>query len=252
MTPTTPEILADLAAGEGQTREFKRQLGNPESVAGEIVALANSDGGVLYFGVDDDESPVWGAGPDTLAMEAFAAYHELQFGLPLDSQLEQSRIPLETLLRNLRLAECIDGAWWLTVAGLLMFGKDPQQFMPQSRVSAVAFAGPDEDSDLLDRREIVGRLPEIIEDTRRFLERNIRQPAREQGFRREDLALHPYSELLGGLRCNGLVVDEHGVQCPQPRSRGICAMSKSKRSSPFRRKHGLDDRGDAFQRFRSR
>jgi ATP-dependent DNA helicase RecG len=54
MTPTTPEILADLAAGEGQTREFKRQISNPESVAGEIVALANSDGGGLYFGLDDD------------------------------------------------------------------------------------------------------------------------------------------------------------------------------------------------------
>jgi hypothetical protein len=41
--------------------------------------------------------------------------------------------------------------------------------MPQSRVSAVAFAGPDEDSDLLDRREIVGRLPDLLEDTRLFL-----------------------------------------------------------------------------------
>lgn len=309
MTPTTPEILADLAAGEGQTREFKRQLGNPESVAGEIVALANSNGGVLYFGVDDDgsivgltdatiafqalthlcrdrcippispvlehyrldgsdilalrvlpalnrmkpyrtsggrfylragrdkqdatgreliriaqaagelhydESPVWGAGPDTLAMEAFAAYHELQFGLPLDSQLEQSRIPLETLLRNLRLAECIDGAWWLTVAGLLMFGKDPQQFMPQSRVSAVAFAGPDEDSDLLDRREIVGRLPEIIDDTRLFLERNIRQPAREQGFRREDLALYD-RKALGEAVVNAIAHRDYSLSGSQIR-----------------------------------
>ena len=169
MTLTTHELLADLAAGESQTREFKRQLGNPESVAGE-----------LHY----DETPVWGASPDNLALDAFAAYHELQFGLPLDSQLEQSQLPLETLLRHLRLADCIDGDWWLTVAGLLMFGKEPQQFMPHSRVSAVAFAGADEDSDLLDRREIVGRLPEIIENTRLFLERNIRQPAREQGFRR--------------------------------------------------------------------
>lgn len=57
-------------------------------------------------------------------------------------------------------------------------------------MSAVAFAGPDEDADLLDRREITGRLPAIIEDTRLFLERNIRRPARELGFRREDLALY--------------------------------------------------------------
>jgi ATP-dependent DNA helicase RecG len=45
----------------------------------------------------------------------------------------------------------------LTVAGLLMFGAEPQRFTPQSRLSAVA---------ILDRREITGRLPTIIEDTR--------------------------------------------------------------------------------------
>jgi predicted HTH transcriptional regulator len=45
-----------------------------------------------------------------------------------------------------------------------MFGATPQRFMPQSRLSAVAFAGVDEDADILDRREITGRLPEIITD----------------------------------------------------------------------------------------
>ncbi|HRY14836.1 MAG TPA: hypothetical protein P5330_03050 [Candidatus Competibacteraceae bacterium] len=50
-----------------------------------------------------------------------------------------------------------------------MFGVAPQRFMPQSRLSAVAFAGIDEDADILDRREITGRLPEIIADARVFL-----------------------------------------------------------------------------------
>jgi predicted HTH transcriptional regulator len=35
-------------------QEFKRQLDNPKSVAGEIVALANGEGGFLYIGVEDD------------------------------------------------------------------------------------------------------------------------------------------------------------------------------------------------------
>jgi len=47
-------IGSEIGKGEGQEREFKRQIDNPESVAGEIVAFANSDGGVLYVGVDDD------------------------------------------------------------------------------------------------------------------------------------------------------------------------------------------------------
>jgi ATP-dependent DNA helicase RecG len=50
----TAEVLSEMAGGEGQHREFKRLIDNPESVAGEIVAFANSEGGALYVGVDDD------------------------------------------------------------------------------------------------------------------------------------------------------------------------------------------------------
>lgn len=309
MPLTINNLLAEIAQGENQTQEFKRQLGHLESVAGEIVAFANGEGGVLFFGVDDDgliiglpdpqtafqslthicrdrcippispvleqyavegheilalrirpelnrqkpyrtaggrfylrvgrdkqdatgrelvriaqaagelhydESPVWGAGLEDLDGEAFATYHELQFGLPLAHQLEQSGLPLAGLLHHLRLAERIDDAWWLTVAGLLVFGKDPQRFMPHSRVSAVAFAGADEDSDILDRREIVGRLPGIIEDTRLFLERNIRHPARELGFRREDLALYD-RKALGEAVVNAIAHRDYSLSGSQIR-----------------------------------
>lgn len=277
------DVLAEIAHGEGQQREFKRQIDNPESVADEIVAFANSDGGALYLGVDDsgrvvgvsdaeatfqaltnicrdrcippispvieqltvnnhevvvltvrpelnrqkpyrtaggrfyirvgkdkkdatgreliriaqaagelhyDESPVLGTSLADLDRAAFAAYHQLQFGLSLEAHLEQSGMELTTLLRNLRLLHDLDGEWALSVAGLLVFGQTPQRFMPHSRLSAVAFAGDNEDSDILDRREIVGRLPTIIDDTRAFLERNIRAPAREHGFGREDILLY--------------------------------------------------------------
>ena len=303
------ELLAELVQGESQHREFKRQIDNPESVAGEIVAFANSGGGSLYFGVADDgtivglpnsatvfqslahlcrdrcippvspvleqhviegreiivltvmpalnrskpyrtaggrfylrvgrdkkdatgrelvriaqaagelhydESPVWGTTLNDLSREAFAAYHEAQFGLPLAEQLEQSRLPLEQLLRHLRLAEEVDGEWLLTVAGLLVFGAEPQRFMPQSRLSAVAFAGPDEDADILDRREITGRLPTIIVDARLFLERNIRQPARELGFRREDILLYD-RKALGEAVVNAVAHRDYSLSGSQIR-----------------------------------
>ena len=119
-------------------------------------------------------------------------------------------------MSHLRLAERLDGAWWLTVAGLLVFGKDPQRFMPQSRVSEVAFAGTNEDSDLLDRREIVGRLPAVIEDTRLFLERNIRNPAQELGFRREDLAIYD-RKALGEVVVNAIAHRDYSLSGSQIR-----------------------------------
>ena len=151
----------------------------------ELVRIAQAAGELHY-----DESPVLGASLADLSLPAFEAYHELQYGLALEAQLAQSGVTLTTLLRNLRLLHELDGEQVLSVTALLVFGEAPQRFMPQSRLSAVAFAGNDEDSDILDRREITGRLPQIIDETRLFLERNIRVPAREHGFGREDLWLY--------------------------------------------------------------
>ncbi|MFZ2420680.1 MAG: ATP-binding protein, partial [Anaerolineae bacterium] len=60
------DLLRMIAEGEGQKQEFKRLIDNQESVAGEIVAFANSDGGVLYIGVEDDGSIVGVADPDVV------------------------------------------------------------------------------------------------------------------------------------------------------------------------------------------
>ena len=282
------DIVAAFARGEGQQQEFKSQIDNLESVAGEIVAFANSDGGVLYIGVDDDggvagltdankdfqtlthlcrdrcippvspiieqltvggrtilaltvkpalnrlkpyrtaggrffvrvgkdkqdatgrelmriaqaagelhydESPVPGAGLTALSLPAFTAYHRIQFGLALDEQLAQSDMTLPHLLYNLRQLQDLDGEQTLSVAAVLVFGENPQRWLPQSRLSAVAFAGHDEDSDILDRREMMGRLPAILDEARVFLDRNIRMPAREHGFGREDILLYDRTAL---------------------------------------------------------
>jgi len=305
----TAEVLSEIASGEGQHREFKRLIDNPESVAGEIVAFANSEGGALYVGVDDDgriiglsdanttfqsltnicrdrcippispvieqytvsgqdiivltvrpelnrskpyrtaggrfyiragkdkkdatgreliriaqaagelhydESPVYSTGLADLSLSAFSAYHQLQFGMTLEEQTEQSGVDLSTLLRNLRLLHDLDGEQALSVAGLLVFGEAPQRYMPHSRLSAVAFAGDNEDSDVLDRREITGRLPAIIDDTRAFLERNIRVPAREHGFGREDVLLYD-RKALGEAVVNAVAHRDYSLSGSQTR-----------------------------------
>ncbi len=42
------------AAGEDSTRQFKADIRNAESLASEMAAFANSEGGVIYVGVADD------------------------------------------------------------------------------------------------------------------------------------------------------------------------------------------------------
>lgn len=48
------ELIELVALGESSTLEFKRKLSSPEKIAKEIAALANTRGGQLLVGVDDD------------------------------------------------------------------------------------------------------------------------------------------------------------------------------------------------------
>ena len=45
------EMISD---GESDTVEFKRKCASPEKIARELIAFANSGGGYLLVGVDDD------------------------------------------------------------------------------------------------------------------------------------------------------------------------------------------------------
>ena len=45
-----------IALGEDSTRQFKVDVHNTESLASEMAAFANSDGGTIYLGVADDGS----------------------------------------------------------------------------------------------------------------------------------------------------------------------------------------------------
>ncbi len=55
-----PEKVTELrklvARGEGQRLEFKRKAAFPDKIVRELIAFANTDGGLLLVGVDDDQS----------------------------------------------------------------------------------------------------------------------------------------------------------------------------------------------------
>jgi predicted HTH transcriptional regulator len=52
------EVEAMIEEGEGFTIEFKRRISSPEKIARTIISLANTRGGTILFGVDDDGSIV--------------------------------------------------------------------------------------------------------------------------------------------------------------------------------------------------
>lgn len=52
------EIKAMIGSGEGFQVEFKRKISSAEKIARALIAFANTKGGTILFGVDDDGSIV--------------------------------------------------------------------------------------------------------------------------------------------------------------------------------------------------
>lgn len=50
------ELYELIEAGEGLKTEFKRKFTTPEKIAKEMCAFANTAGGMILFGVDDDKT----------------------------------------------------------------------------------------------------------------------------------------------------------------------------------------------------
>ncbi len=78
------------------------------------------------------------------------------------------------------------------VAGVLLFGRDPQRFVPQSEVRLARFQGASS-VNFIDRLECRGTLPEMIDEAERFVKRNTRVAAKIVGFERREITEYPYS-----------------------------------------------------------
>ncbi len=78
-----------------------------------------------------------------------------------------------------------------TVAGLLLFGVDPQAFLSRSYITIVRFRGRDTAHGYYDRRDLLGTLPDVVDAAEVYLWEHIQHGGRVHGLRREDLHEYP-------------------------------------------------------------
>ena len=102
-----------------------------------------------------DEIPIGKTSSADLELEAFGEYYQRIYEQPL----AQADIPLTPMLENMRfLVTDLRGEQCLSLAGLLLFGKRPQDFLPHGYISAVRWEGVEASETIIDRQDIRGRL----------------------------------------------------------------------------------------------
>jgi len=89
------DLLHQLAKGEDSRRQFKRDVTNADALAAELAAFANSGGGTLYIGVNDDGSVVG------LSAESVQRLNQLLS----NAASQHVRPPVHPLTQNVQAAE---------------------------------------------------------------------------------------------------------------------------------------------------
>lgn len=80
-----------IQQGEGTTVEFKRKIASPEKIAKELVAFANSKGGYLIVGVDDNGT-IYGIDSEKYETEQIENCCKFLIDPPITPQIEIKNI----------------------------------------------------------------------------------------------------------------------------------------------------------------
>ena len=174
---TLPPQLAPILAGEDSTRQFKSNIHNPESLAAEMAAFANAEGGTIFIGVND-RCQAYGVASDDVSRINQLISNTASQGIrsPLVVQTENVSVKGGQVVVVLRIGV-------LNLAGLLLFGEQPERFKPQFVVKAVSYPGSQIHASIYeDAEDFSGPLTRVFEGALAFVLRNLRKVQAGRGI----------------------------------------------------------------------
>jgi len=152
-----------------------------------------------------EETLVLQADVADLDLSAFQNFYQRVLDEPLDEPI--------VLLEKWKMVRRREGKRHPTVAGLLLFGRYPQGFIPYAYVTAARISGEDPSGEPSDVKRVEGTLFQMLEDSARFLKLHLRVPHRIQGFRPEVYPELP-ARALREVMVNALVHRDYTITAP--------------------------------------
>lgn len=105
--------------------------------------------------------------------------------------------PRDEMLSRLKIVRAVDGVLRPTLAGLLVFGKYPQEFEAQLVITFLQYFGADETTKgpggerFLDNRKFEGPIPELVTEASNHVHASIRKSSLIEGLYRRDIPEYP-------------------------------------------------------------
>ncbi len=117
------------------------------------------------------------------------------------------------LLMNWSLVREHEGEHYPTVAALLLFGYQPERFLPYAYASAARIPGTEASAEPSDVKRVEGSLFDILENITRFIRLHLPTPHRIRGFERETFPELPEAALREVI-VNALVHRDYAIAAP--------------------------------------
>ena len=192
-----------VGGGEGKRYFIRAGSTSREASREELIRLTQASGAVA-----GDLRPVIGATIEDLDDKLLTARFRGRRTIQWDALDQTER--RDVLINGEILHPETHGP---TVAGLLCYGRAPQERLPYAAVSCVSYRGVVAERELLDRAEIGGRIDQQVSDCVAFIERNLPTPSTVSGLTRED-APRPSRESLRELIANAIAHRHYGIAGP--------------------------------------
>ncbi|MFQ5751563.1 MAG: ATP-binding protein, partial [bacterium] len=151
-----------------------------------------------------DESTVGNATFSDLNLEYFTEF--LSDNYDVKAKDEQ----IKRYLKNLHL---IDEKNHPTLSGLLFFGKKPQYFVPSAKIICAFIRGTDLAIPPEDKKEINGRVLDVLEDTQKFIRLYLKEEHHIKGFEPETKFEIPQAALREAL-VNAVAHRDYTINSP--------------------------------------
>lgn len=140
-----------------------------------------------------DQRPIQEASYEDIDEQKVLAYLERR--LEADPRASLPSPPVADILNTtLRGAQEIEGRLVPTTAGILLFGKEPQRFLPEAEIRLARFKGTTR-TDFIDQMRTRGTLLEILDEAEKFARRNTRRAMKVIGFKSVRIDEYPFKAI---------------------------------------------------------
>ncbi len=202
------KILAEIIVHKGKDKPYQTagkyyiRVGSTNRIASqsELMRLFQASGVFHYDGNNVDRSNLRDL--NFTAIDAYFNDYDIDFS-------KESEKDKERLLTNTDILHEATGE--TTVGGLLIFGINPERYLPQSGISFAHFAGSEIQSELIDKQNVSGPLPFQIDRCLAILKNNLLFPSDIKEGQRELKRKYPPMKVFRELIVNACLHRNYAI-----------------------------------------